>query len=113
MTLALVFSSDPTLTTYNVVEMTRTVKYDLLHFVMNTSTGKWDEINEQYQSDEQRCEALIAHTLSTHPCLSWNMIAAGLQEWGFTEAAAEVTRKYVKGEVQVLCLLCAATLHVC
>ena len=101
MTLALVFSSDPTLTTYNIVEMMRTVKYDHLSHVLNTSTGKWGEIREQYQSDEQRCEALIAHTLSTHPCLSWNMIAAGLQQWGYTEAAAEVTRKYVKGEMQV------------
>ena len=104
-TLALVFSSDPTLTTYNVVEMTRTVKYDDLRPILNTSYGKCGEILEQYQSDEQRCEALIAYTLSTHPCWSWNMIAAGLQRRGFTEAAAEVTRKYVKGEMQVLLTL--------
>ena len=108
MTLALVFSSDPTLTTYNVVEMTRTVKYDDLYHVLNTSTDKWVE---QYQSDEQQCEALVAHTLSTHPCRSWNMIAAGLQERGYTEAAAEVARKYVKGEMQVL--LCVAIHPVC
>ena len=54
----------------------------------------------QYQSDEQRCEALIAHVLSTHPCMSWKQIARGLQQWRHREAAAEVTRKYVKGQLR-------------
>ena len=43
-------------------------------------------------------EALIAHALSTHPCLSWTMIAAEFQRNGYSEIAAEVTRKYVKGQ---------------
>ena len=90
-------SSDPTLTTHNVVEMTKGVIYDHLRWVSN---GKWSEIWGQYQSDEQRCEALIAHVLSTHPCMSWKQIARRLQQCGYSEAAAEVTRKYVKGQLR-------------
>lgn len=90
--------SDPTLTTYNVVEMTKSLGYDNLHTIFNASYGKYSEIREQYQSDEQRCEALIAHALATHPCISWNVIADRLQKRGYNEDAAEITRKYVKGQ---------------
>ena len=93
-------SSDPTLTTHNVVEMMKGVDYNQLNLVLSVSFDKWYEINGQYQSDEQRCEALIAHALSTHPCMSWKLIARGLQEWRYSEAAAEVTRKYVKGQLR-------------
>ena len=94
------FSSDPTLTTHNVVEMTKGVDYDHLLWVLNLSGFKWSEILDQYQSDEQRCEALIAHTLSTHPCMSWKLIARGLQQEWYSDAAAEVTRNYVKGQLR-------------
>ena len=93
-------SSDPTLTTHNVVEMMKGVDYGNLQWVLNVSYDKWSEIRDQYQSDEQRCEALITHTLSTHPCMSWKLIARGLQWWGYRKAAAEVTRKYVKGQLR-------------
>ena len=93
-------SSDPTLTTHNVVEMTKGVEYGYLDWVLNVSHDKWSEIRGQYQSDEQRCEALIAHALSTHPCMSWKLIARRLQELGEREAAVEVTRKYVKGQLR-------------
>ena len=95
-------SSDPTLTTHNVMEMMKGVPYDNLDGVLSASVDKWLEINIQYQSDEQRSEALISHTISTHPCLSWNLLASGLQRWEHSEAAAEVTRKYVKGELTTL-----------
>ena len=78
------------------------VKYYHLGRVLNVPYGKWSEISHQYQSDEQRCEALIAHVLSTHPCLSWKLIACRFQQWGYSEAAAEVTRKYVKGQLRVI-----------
>ena len=93
-------SSDPTLTTHNVVEMMKGVHYVHLRWVLSASDDKWYEIKGQYQSDEQRCEALIAHALSTHPCMSWKLIARGLQQEGYREAAAEVTRKYVKGQLR-------------
>ena len=93
-------SSDPTLTTHNVVEMTKGVDYGSLRLVLSASYDKWAEIIGQYQSDEQRYEALIAHTLSTHPCMSWKLIARGLQQLGYSEAAADVTRKYVKGQLR-------------
>ena len=93
-------SSDPTLTTHNVVEMTKGVGYVHLHLVLNVSDDKWSEIKVQYQGDEQRCEAMIALVLSTHPCMSWKLIARGLQQWRYSEAAAEVTRKYVKGQLR-------------
>ena len=96
----LCLSSDPTLTTHNVVEMTKGVKYDDMDRVLSVSYVKWSKIKGQYQSEEQRCEALIAHTLSTHPCMSWKLIACGLQQEGYSEAAAEVTRKYVKGQLR-------------
>ena len=92
--------SDPTLTTHNVVEMMKGVKYDHLFFVLIASLSKWLEIGDQYQSVEQRSEALIAHTISTYPCMSWNKLAGRLQQWGYREAAAEVTRKYVKGKTR-------------
>ena len=76
------------------------VPYDRLRWVLNISYDKWSEIRDQYQSDEQRREAMIAHTLSTHPCMSWKQIARRLQQYGYSEAAAEVTRKYVKGQLR-------------
>ena len=93
-------SSDPTLTTHNVVEMMKGVEYFKLHLVLSVSYDKYSEIKGQYQSDEQECEALIAHGLSTHPCISWKLIARGLQRYGYSEEAAEVTRKYVKGQLR-------------
>ena len=95
-------SSDPTLTTHNVMEMVKGVPYDYLHLVLSASFNKWYEIKTQYQSDEQRSEALISHVISTHPCLSWNLLASGLQRYGYSEAAAGVTGKYVKGELTTL-----------
>ena len=92
-------SSDPTLTTHNVVEMTKGVKYDDLRFAFGISYNTPFITRIQYQSEEQQCEALIAHVLSTHPCMSWKLIARGLQRRGYSEAAAEVTRKYVKGQL--------------
>ena len=95
-------SSDPTLTTHNVMEMVKGVPYSYLNHVPSASFNKWYKIKTQYQSDEQRSEALISHTISTHPCLSWNLLASGLQRYGYSETAAEVTRKYVKGELTTL-----------
>ena len=76
------------------------VYYGNLQLVLNVSGDKWSEIKVQYQSDEQRCEAMIAHALSTHPCMSWKLIARGLQRCGYSEVAAEVTKKYVKGQLR-------------
>ena len=81
-----------------MVESMEPVRCSDMHYVMSASVGKYLQIEKQYQSEDQRKEALIAHTLSTHPCLSWNVIADGLQKMGYGEASAEVTRKYVKGQ---------------
>ena len=93
----LCLSSDPTLTTHNVTEMVKGVNYGHLNHVLCVSTEKWFEIKLQYQSDEQRSEALVAHAVLTHPCLTWKRLSTNLQVWEYSEAAAEVTRKYVKG----------------
>ena len=95
----LCLSSDPTLTTHNVTEMMKEVYYSLLNYVLDVSLDKWSEIRRQYQSDEQRSEALVAHVVLTHPCLTWKRLSTRLQRcgYGYSEAAAEVTRKYVKG----------------
>ena len=95
-------SSDPTLTTHNVVEMMKGVSYGIsvLYHILNVSYEKWSEIRDRYQSDEQRCEALIAHVLSTHPCISWRLIAREIQLFGHSEVAAKITRKYVKGQLR-------------
>ena len=95
----LCLSSDPTLTTHNVTEMVKGVNYGTLPNVLDVSFEKWCEIDSfyyQYQSDEQRSEALVAHVVLTHPCLTWKRLSTNLQRWD-SEAAAEVTRKYVKG----------------
>ena len=92
----LCLSSDPTLTTHNVTEMVKGVIYTLLDKVLGVSPHKLYEIYNQYQSDEQRREALVAHVVLTHPCLTWKRLSTKLQRWD-SEAAAEVTRKYVKG----------------
>ena len=93
----LCLSSDPTLTTHNVTEMVKGVDfYDLL-YVLNVSGDKLIELHSQHQSDEQRSEALVAHVVLTHPCLTWKRLSTKLQQLGKSEAAAEVTRKYVKG----------------
>ena len=93
----LCLSSDPTLTTHNVTEMVKGVDYMILNHVLNGSYNKWREIYNQYQSDEQRSEALVAHVVLTHPCLTWKRLSTNLQGCGYSEAATEVTRKYVKG----------------
>ena len=93
----LCLSSDPTLTTHNVTEMMKGVRYGGLNYVLDVSVEKWSEIHDQYQSDEQRSEALVAHVVLTHPCLTWKRLSTRLQGYGYSEAAAEVTRKYVKG----------------
>ena len=93
----LCLSSDPTLTTHNVTEIVKGVSYSNLDYVLDVSLDKWDEIHDQYQSDEQRSEALVAHVVLTHPCLTWKRLSTRLQRFGDSEAAAEVTRKYVKG----------------
>ena len=93
----LCLSSDPTLTTHNVTEMVKGVSYGGLDDVLGVSLGKWSDIYKQYQSDEQRSEALVAHVVLTHPCLTWKRLSTKLQRCGDSEAAAEVTRKYVKG----------------
>ena len=108
----LCLSSDPTLTTHNVVEMMKGVGYYMLHHVLNVPYDKWYEIGGQYQSEEQQCEALIAHVLSTHPCMSWRLIARELQQWRYSEAAAEVTRKYVKGQLRSTCIYIYITYRV-
>ena len=96
--LFICLSSDLTLTTHNVMEMTKGVHHSMLQYVLSASYHKSSEIQSQYQSNEQRREALISYTISTHPCMSWNLLASGLQQFQHSEAAAEVTRKYVKGE---------------
>ena len=95
----LCLSSDPTLTTHNVTEMVKGVDYSLLDNVLDVSycSDKLVEIHNQYQSNEQRSEALVAHAVLTHPCLTWKRLSTRLQRYGYSEAAAEVTRKYVKG----------------
>ena len=93
----LCLSSDPTLTTHNVTEMVKGVSYMNLNHVLDVSVDKWSEFYNQYQSNEQRSEALVAHVVLTHPCLTWKRLSTNLQVWGKSEAAAEVTRKYVKG----------------
>ena len=92
----LCLSSDTTLTTHNVTEMVKRVAYINLKLVLDVSCDKWSEFHSQYQSDEQRSEALVAHVVLTHPCLTWKRLSTNLQGWD-TEAVAEVTRKYVKG----------------
>ena len=87
-------SSDPTLTTDNVTEVVKGVHYSILHFYLEVSDEKKHEIDDQYQSEEQRREALVAHAIHTHPCFSWKRLSAQLSH----DAAAEVTRKYVKGQ---------------
>ena len=89
---------DPTLTTTNVVEVVKPVSYHDTKYIISASFGKSSEMEWMFQSREQMKEALIDHTLSTHPCLSWSTIAAELQRMGYSEAAAEVSRKYVKGQ---------------
>ena len=92
-------SSDPTLTTDNVTEVVKGVPYSILHFVLEVSNGKRREIDHQYQSEEQRREAQVAHAIHTHPCFSWKRLSALLQQYvGCHDAAAEVIRKYVKGQ---------------
>ena len=91
----LCLSSDPTLTTHNVTEMMKGVDYMGLNDILDVSSDKGFEIYSQYQSEEQRSEALVAHAVLTHPCLTWKRLSTNLQ--GYSEAAAEVTRKYVKG----------------
>ena len=103
-------SSDPTLTTHSVMEMMKGVSYNDHYGVLSASFNKWSKIKTQYQSDDQRSEALISHTISTHPCLSWNLLASRLQQWGYSEAAAEVTRTYVKGQLTRLHVSRAAEL---
>lgn len=94
--------TDPTFTVENMMEMTKEVECELLTLnILQVPTSVSMELDDQYQSEEQRREAAISHFLLTHPCPSWRWLSRRLQQSydpAAVAAAVEVTRKYVRGE---------------
>lgn len=88
-------SSDPTLTSANVMEIVKKIHYPALNFIFDVPPNK---IYTQYDSTDEYKEALIYHALQTHPCLTWKRLSKKLHSYGYSGAAAEVSRKFLKGQ---------------
>lgn len=80
------------------MEIVKEVKYLDFSWIFEISLHKTVKIRWQYSSDDECKEAVIYHALQTHPCLTWKRLSDRLRSWGYNEAAAEVTRKYMKGQ---------------
>ena len=94
----LFLSSDPTLTTHNIIEVMKSVNIETLTVILHSPETKYSEIKRQYQNDEQRKEALVSHAVLNNPCLTWKRLSERLQFYDFSELATEMNRKYVKGQ---------------
>ena len=49
---------------------------------INVPDSESEKINYQYSSDREHKQALIPHLISTHPSLSWGLVARALYQMG-------------------------------
>ena len=50
-------------------------QWPLISRYLNMSQSEIDKIMEEYSSDRERKQAVIHHLISTHPALSWKLVA--------------------------------------
>lgn len=81
-------SSDSTLTTVHVMQVLKRVSSMDYTKVLDAPLGMF-----HFHSHE----AIVSHALKNHPCLTWRRLSNNLQKYGYSEVAAEVAKKYVRG----------------
>ena len=74
---------DPSLTPENlsiVLESMNDWLWDVFSQYVNIPQSEIDEIKGQYSSDSERKQAVVPHLISTHPSLSWRLVAHALYQ---------------------------------
>ena len=83
--LSLSLSPDPSLSPKNVSTVLDIMEddlwWDFSHYV-NIPDSERRNIYSQYSSDNQQKQAFIIHLISTHPALSWRLLANALYKMG-------------------------------
>ena len=72
---------DPSLTQENLSTVLDSMEDGLWYWFsryVNIPYSEIEKIMDQYPSDGQRKQAVIAHLISTHPSLSWRIVANAL-----------------------------------
>ena len=59
--------------------------------------SKRQEIDNHYQSDHHKMEAMVDHYIKFYPTTSWKDVSETLQRMRLHKQADEVATKYVKG----------------
>ena len=74
---------DPSLTPENLSSVLDSMKdwlWDVFSQYVNIPQCEIDEIKGQYSSDRERKQAIVPHLISTHPSLSWRVVAHALYQ---------------------------------
>ena len=91
--------ANPTLTTDNLMEVVKKVGHSWknLGCKLGVQASKIEELQDLYQSDYQRMEAIINEYVRHYPTPSWEKVATALRKMRLYKLADVVTTKYVKG----------------
>ena len=74
---------DPSLTPENLSTVLEHMRDDLWYLFseyVNVPHSEREKIRRQYSSHRERKQAVIPHIISTHPALSWELVAYALYE---------------------------------
>lgn len=66
-------------------------------FQLRVLPSKRQEIDNHYQSDCHKMEAMVDHYIKFYPTTSWKDVSETLQQMRLHKQADEVATKYVKG----------------
>ena len=75
--------SDPTLTPKNLSTVLSAMDdglWVLFSEYVNVPRSESEKIRAEYSSDRERKQAVIPHLISTHPALSWRLVANALYQ---------------------------------
>ena len=65
-----------------VLDSMRDDLWELFSEYVNIPDSEYEKIKVEYPSDRERKQAFIAHLISTHPSLSWRLVANALYQMG-------------------------------
>ena len=99
--------ANPSLTTDNLMEVVRKVGHSWknLGCKLGVRASKIGEIQDINLTDHERMEAMINDYVRHYPTPSWEKVAMALRKMRLYKLADVVTANYVKGTVDVACLI--------
>ena len=106
----LCFPSDASLTLPKVLAALRTVDMERLGDVLRVPSPKWDEVEQQSASVEERREGLVKYYMDTSPYASWEDLGGGLLYEG-EDAALEEVKVHIKPTQGEYCVSIDMCLH--